>query len=163
MFINPESGDYSVKAESPALKMGFKNFSMDKFGVQKPELKAIARIPVFPQPLRANKVSAGAGGEFRGKWQGATVKGLSGEEYSAFGVRKEDGGIYLVDVPAESFAAKAGLKTGDLVQAINGKSVKITEELIKATDRAKGKPLEIRYVRGQISGILRMKYYEHKK
>jgi len=30
MFLDPEKGDYRVKAESPALKLGFKNFDMDK-------------------------------------------------------------------------------------------------------------------------------------
>jgi len=38
-----------VKDGSPALALGFVNFPMDQFGVQKPELKAIARIPQLPQ------------------------------------------------------------------------------------------------------------------
>jgi len=37
MFVDPANGDYRVKPESPALKLGFKNFPMDQFGVQKPE------------------------------------------------------------------------------------------------------------------------------
>ena len=50
MFVDPAQGDYRVKANSPALKIGFKNFPMNRFGVQKPELKAIARVPRFPVP-----------------------------------------------------------------------------------------------------------------
>jgi hypothetical protein len=42
-FIDPAHGDYRVKDGSPALALGFVNFPMDQFGVQKPELKAIAR------------------------------------------------------------------------------------------------------------------------
>jgi len=38
MFIDPDGGDYRVKPNSPALKLGFKNFPMDKFGVIKPEM-----------------------------------------------------------------------------------------------------------------------------
>jgi len=34
LFINPEKGDYRVSANSPALKLGFKNFPMDEFGHQ---------------------------------------------------------------------------------------------------------------------------------
>jgi hypothetical protein len=47
-FIDPAKGDYRVKEGSPALALGFVNFSMDEFGVQTPELKAIARTPLLP-------------------------------------------------------------------------------------------------------------------
>jgi len=154
MFIGPEKGDYRVKDDSPALKLGFKNFPMDHFGVQKAELKAISRTPELPvvRQAKSEKVAA-----VLSYWQGATVRNLSGEEYSAFGVSKEEGGIFLVDVPAGSFAARAGLKTNDLIQAINDESVKKTADLVKATGRAEGKPLEVRYVRGQKSETIVMK------
>ena len=45
LFVDPEHGNYSVKKDSPALKLGFKNFPMDQFGVLKPELKRIAQVP----------------------------------------------------------------------------------------------------------------------
>lgn len=32
LFIDPARGIYAVKLESPALKLGFKNFLMDQFG-----------------------------------------------------------------------------------------------------------------------------------
>ena len=34
LFVDPEHGDYSVAANSPALQLGFKNFPMDEFGHQ---------------------------------------------------------------------------------------------------------------------------------
>jgi len=34
MFIDPDNGDFRLKADSPALKLGFKNVSMTDFGVQ---------------------------------------------------------------------------------------------------------------------------------
>ncbi len=47
-FVNPAAGDYRVKPGSPALALGFRNFTMDQFGVQRPALKAIARTPLLP-------------------------------------------------------------------------------------------------------------------
>lgn len=59
MFIDPANGDFRVKENSPAIKLGFKNFPMNNFGVQRTELKAIARtpeitIPGFPPDLSAS-------------------------------------------------------------------------------------------------------------
>ena len=42
LFIDPVKGDYRVQPNSPALKLGFKNFPMDNFGVLKPEFQAEA-------------------------------------------------------------------------------------------------------------------------
>ena len=42
LFIDPTKGDYRVQSNSPALKLGFKNFPMDNFGVLKPEFQAEA-------------------------------------------------------------------------------------------------------------------------
>ncbi len=53
MFVDPADGDFRVKEGSPALKLGFVNFPMDQFGVQKPELKAIARTPEMPRLVAA--------------------------------------------------------------------------------------------------------------
>jgi hypothetical protein len=47
-FVDPAHGDYRVKQGSPAQTLGFVNFPMNQFGVQKPELKAIARSPELP-------------------------------------------------------------------------------------------------------------------
>ena len=40
-FIDPENYDLHVADDSPALKLGFKNFPMDNFGVRKAEFKRI--------------------------------------------------------------------------------------------------------------------------
>lgn len=44
-FYDPARGDFRVREGSPALTLGFENFAMDTFGVQKPQLKAIAKTP----------------------------------------------------------------------------------------------------------------------
>ncbi len=156
MFINQAGGDYRVKEDSPAIKLGFKNFAMDKFGVQTPKLKSIAKTPVLPAKWTKPQVVMGASAIY---WQGASVKELSGEEFSAFGVSKEQGGIHLVTVPAKSFAALAGFQKGDLVQTINEKATKTTTQLLQLTNEAKGQPLEIQYVRGQKSRKMVMTNY----
>ena len=43
MFVDAAKGDYRVKADSPALKLGFKNFPMDRFGTQKKEFQPIIK------------------------------------------------------------------------------------------------------------------------
>jgi len=48
LFIDRERGDYRISDGSPALELGFRNFPMDQFGVQKPSLKALARTPQLP-------------------------------------------------------------------------------------------------------------------
>jgi hypothetical protein len=47
-FVDPAQADYRVKERSPAVALGFVNFPMDRFGVQRPALKALARTPVLP-------------------------------------------------------------------------------------------------------------------
>jgi hypothetical protein len=42
MFVDPGKGDYHVKPESPAIKLGFKNFDVDKAGL----------LPDFPEQWR---------------------------------------------------------------------------------------------------------------
>ena len=158
LFLDPSQGDYRVMPNSPALKLGFKNFPMDRFGVQSPKLKAIARTPKLPEIRIALKKSISHTASY---WQGATVKQLSGEAFSAFGVSKEQGGIHLLKVPAGSFAARASLKTGDLVQSINGKATKTVIDLQRASDRAKGKDLSITYVRRQKARSTMMKAYSY--
>jgi len=146
LFLDPVKGDYRVAADSPALKLGFKNFPMDRFGVQSPKLKAIARTPVLPEIRTVPPKTISDSAAY---WQGATVKVLSGEAFSAFGVSKEQGGVHLLKVPAGSFAAQAGFNKGDLIQSINGQATKTIATLHRASDQAQGKALSISYVRSQ--------------
>jgi len=150
MFVDSAKGDFSVKPGSPALKLGFKNFPMDKFGVVKPELKKIARTPKIPVPNIPKDMKGVVPEEPKktATWFGAKIKALEGEDFSAFGVAKEEGGIQLVEVPTGSKAAKAGLKAGDVIQSMNGRSVKTNADLMVAA-RFAGKKIKIGYVRAQ--------------
>lgn len=144
LFVDPASGDFRVQDDSPALTIGFKNFPMDQFGVQKAALKAVARTPIIPE-LKGIKSSAKQD-DAASIWQGATVLALTGEAYSAFGISKDDGGVHLIKVPDGTPAAGFGLKTGDLIQSFNGKAIQTLEDLMNA---AVGKQLDITIVRGQ--------------
>lgn len=48
LFVNPGKSDYSVRSSSPALKLGFRNFPMNRFHVRSAHLKALARTPDIP-------------------------------------------------------------------------------------------------------------------
>ena len=60
-----------------------------------------------------------------------------------------DGGVVLLDVPADSAAARAGLRKDDLIQEINASKVSNVKELTTATSAAGQDPMEVRFVRGQ--------------
>jgi len=129
MFVDPLAGDYRVKAGSPALKLGFENFPMDRFGVTRPELRKIARTPPLPGTLEAAGVRSGGWGRRYGtpktaRWLGAKIKSIDSRgEMSAVGLGDRNG-VLVVDVPAGSPAARAGLKANDVIRAVNGRGVK---------------------------------------
>jgi len=148
MFIDPAAGDFRVEEGSPALKMGFKNFPMDQFGVKKPSLKAIVRTPVIPVVSDSEAIIGGMS-TAASYWLGVRLHGLEGEEFSAFGVTKADGGVQLVDVPANSPAAKAGLKSNDLIQALNDRKITGTADLLDAVAALGDAPLDVRVIRNQ--------------
>ena len=146
LFVNPAVGDFSVKANSPALIAGFKNFPMDQFGVQKPSLKAKARTPEF---AAVEKRDEKAGVAMSYSWLDARLHTLVGEEYSAYGVAKEGGGVALERVPAESPLAGEGFKSGDLIQSVDEKKVANAHELLLAVEMVGEASPKIGFVRGQ--------------
>jgi hypothetical protein len=148
MFLNPAAADFRVADDSPALKLGFKNFPMDQFGVKKPALKAIAKTPVIPV-VRTPGSDSTKQTALRLIWLGAPLHGLTGEEFSAFGVSKDDAGVQLVKVPAGSAAARAGLRENDLIQGVNGQKVSHTDHLFAALNRAGDTPLKLSVIRNQ--------------
>ena len=129
MFRNPEKGDFTIEENSLALKLGFKNFPMDKFGVQKPELKAIAKQPEIPE---LNIVSFQNRGKRIKVWLGGTLKNIeTPEEQSASGLFSMDG-VIVLKVKESSKLAKSGIKDGDVIVGIEGEKVNnISELLIK--------------------------------
>ena len=135
-FVDPANGDFRVREGSPAMEIGFENFPMDQFGVKKPSLKAIAATPVLPElnirgkldkPRRDAPKNAVVLPTY---FLGAKVTSLTGEQFSAFGASKEDGGIAVSEIQEESTAAGIGLLEGDLIQGAGAKPVRVVEDLM---------------------------------
>jgi hypothetical protein len=148
MFVDPAKGDFRVKPDSPALKVGFKNFPMDQFGVKKPSLKAIARTPEIPQLMLFQESGTKAATARSMEWLGATLTELSGVEFSAYGVSQADGGVALSGVGPRTQAAKVGLQNEDLIQAVNGRKTPNVKQFNRATAKAKG-TIQLKVVRDQ--------------
>ncbi len=60
---------------------------------------------------------------------------------------KEGGGVLVTEVEKESPAAAAGLKSGDVITAVNGKPVAEATDLVRAMDKSKSSEQEITYLR----------------
>jgi hypothetical protein len=127
-FLNPKEGDYRVSEDSPALKLGFINFSMSMFGVKKASLKALAKTPEIPiiwsikdpnnkEPLTINLL-------------GATVKNIETiEERSASGLRKT-AGVLIVNIDKNSVIGKSNLKVGDVIIEGEGNEINLIPDLM---------------------------------
>jgi len=84
------------------MALGFVNFAMDRFGVQKPALKALARTPELPgrRPVAAAPVVRDT--TLR-SWFGASVRNIADEgEMSAFGLPGVTGVLLLEVRPTRS-------------------------------------------------------------
>lgn len=130
-FADPSCGDYTLDANSEALRKGFKNIDMN-FGVVSGRLRALARVPRFPDIARLD------GQEHKGgktEWQGVTVKGLEtlGEQ-SAVGY-KDLCGVLVLSVRNDSFW-HSQLSAGDLLIECNGQKVCNVADLKKAASPA---------------------------
>ncbi len=148
-FVDPASGDYRVQEDSPALTLGFQNFPMDRFGVQSPRLRSIARTPDLPTVRTIEAQETGPAEKAVRVWLQARVRELEGEEFSAFGVSRDAAGVHLAEVPEGSLAAASGLRTNDVVQRLNGRPVKRLSDLYRLQDAADGQPLTVGLVRDQ--------------
>jgi hypothetical protein len=163
LFLDPARGDYRVRDGSPALRLGFENFPMERFGVLKPALRAIARTPVLPgAPPVAGKPDTSTQGNPAARavlqWRGATFRMLAGEDYSAYGVARDVGGMAAVGVPPGSAAAADGIQVGDVVQRIEGTPAATVEAVLRAMHAFEGRnsTVECAIVRNQVTHSLRM-------
>ncbi|MBD2755854.1 PDZ domain-containing protein [Spirosoma validum] len=145
-FLNPEHGDYRVSKDSPALAVGFQNFSMHQFGVQKPALRALARSPKLPALLNAQQEK----NVTEMTWLGVTIRNVQGlGDRSAFGLPDENGIVVLM-VPKENRLAAAGLQKGDVIRTANGTDVATIRQLVDLQQQLHFmKTLPIRVMRNQ--------------
>jgi hypothetical protein len=156
LFVNPFKGDYRVKAGSPVLQMGFTNFPMDQFGVQKPSLKAIARTPEFPCSSNATASQASNRDDRVVDWAQAKVRNIVGQaEMSAYGTPGETG-VLVLDVPAGGALEQAGLRKDDVITACDGKKIDTVNDLPQFIAGAQH-GLELSVLRDQKNAVRQLK------
>jgi hypothetical protein len=127
LFVNASTGDYAVASTSPAFQIGFKNFPMNEFGVQKAVLKKLALQPQIPTLLNAQPLS---GKTSTISFLGGTLKNVEGlGDRSAYGLPDETGIIILTTGP-NSLLTKSGLLEKDVIRTADGKAVKNINELL---------------------------------
>lgn len=127
-FVNDAAGDFTLKPNSKALTIGFRNFPMDEFGVVSPHLKQLAAQPPITGIRILDPGKKGATTE----WLGAVIKNVEtlGEQ-SASGLPDKQG-VLVVQVSPGSLAASGGLQAGDVIRQINGKAVANVAEMLNA-------------------------------
>ena len=108
-FIDSVNGDYRVRETSPAIALGFENFPMDQFGVQKPSLKAIAKTPAIPS-FNIDISNASKPAETTYEWMGVELKDPMPQELSAYGLRFDIGGVLMTSVSDTTMAAQYGFR-----------------------------------------------------
>lgn len=145
MFVDPAVGDFRVKEGSPAFEIGFKNFPMDQFGVKKPRLKVIAKTPIIPtlkgESKQTRKVSY--------NWSGMQLAPLQGEEFSAYGISSEEGGLVVKKIPMNSAFHARGVKRGDILLTVNERPLLNKRSIEKIIKKPYAKDLRLVVVRNQ--------------
>ena len=116
-----------VSEQSPAIEVGFINFSMDHFGVQKPELRKIAKTPTIPTLV----FPAGSKHAIKTTdWLGANLKNIETMgERSAAGL-EETNGILITQILENSLAHRGGLEEGDVIVKCENNKVNNVNELL---------------------------------
>lgn len=128
VFVNASEGNYTVKNASEALTVGFKNFPMQSFGVQKISLKKRALQPEFTALLTNESVEGKA---VAINWLGSLLKNVEGlGERSAYGLPDETG-VIITSIGANSLLSKAGLQPKDVIRMANNKPVKTIRDLLE--------------------------------
>jgi hypothetical protein len=151
MFVDAAHGDYRVREGSPALRLGFRNFRMDQFGVQKSSLRAIARTPKLPggeaEPAATLQSSRD---RTPWNWLGATLRNVAGMgEVSAAGLPRETG-VLVLEAPPASAAFRLGLRRDDVILAVGDAAVDSVATLKRIVgSRNASTPLQLRITRSQ--------------
>jgi len=159
-FVAPAIGDYSVRPDSPAIRIGFKNVTMNDFGVRPRRLRRRAEHPGYPLPL--GDIAPAAAAEER-SFAGMALKSVTtAGEQSAAGL-PEKAGVMVLSVDKGSPAAAAGFKPGDVIIALPGdagdtrQAINTAEELLaEFKSRRWRNEIAVRVMRNQAPSDLRL-------
>lgn len=130
LFLDPQNGDYTVREDSPALGLGFRNFPMNQFGTLKPAFQNHVRNqPRRFAPAATDTIHKRDSQEH--VWLGAVIKNLVGAgEKSATGMASETG-VLLQTVSSASAAHRIGFRENDVILGIRGQEVSTVDDLLK--------------------------------
>jgi len=135
LFINAVDGDFRVQDNSPALKLGFRNFPMDQFGVRDSALMQIAEKPDIPELMTITDDQ-----QYRSpviNWLGAHMKNVeSMAERSAAGL-SETSGVMVLDVDQGSAAQRCGLQKDDVLIRAGGETIDRVPHLMRVYQQKK--------------------------
>ena len=144
-FKNPSIGDYTMTETSPAFFVGFRNFSMDSFGVVSPALRAQAKP--FPLPELLNLTSTNNPDEVH-YFMGMKIKNLTTlGERSATGMSSETG-VLVLEVSAQS-QVMGYLKPNDVLLKYNSRVIRTVSDLQEARMAQIGSNCEVTVFRNQ--------------
>lgn len=143
-FVDPKNGDFRLKKGSVAFTTGFKNFTMDSFGVISPRLKTLAKKPPLPNVLVSDSVDDNNMIDFMGtKLKNLTTLG----ERSATGM-DEIRGVLVVELTQGS-GAITYLQPNDVILSLNGVKVNNLQDLLQARRSVIGSGTEMVIFRNQ--------------
>ncbi|WP_299780789.1 PDZ domain-containing protein [uncultured Formosa sp.] len=154
MFKDPKHLDFSVTENSPALKIGFKNFPMDQFGVQKESFKKIAKtpeVPILKDPSEKQSSPVVA-------WLRNQLKSVeSQQEQSAYGLNSAEGVIVLNIWKPSPAVQNNGIKKGDVILQADGKLVKNVQDFFSINVENSTHEMELVVMRNQSEKTINIK------
>ncbi|MCK0156292.1 PDZ domain-containing protein [Cellulophaga sp. F20128] len=125
-FADAANGNYDLKENTAAAKIGFQPFKTDVFGVKNEKLKALAQKPTFPDLY----FSANSKASDKVTWQHAVLKNIETmAERSASGLNKT-AGVLVVSLEESSILKKSGIAVGDVIVSAEGKEINSIADLI---------------------------------
>ncbi|MCG6191236.1 alpha-L-fucosidase [Maribellus maritimus] len=154
MFVDPINYDFRVKSNSPALEVGFKNFSMKEFGVTKPSFLAIVErdYPIYrsfdPSVLFAEKgnkrlvLQEDIVYQFIGSYL-EDLNTQSERSVAGVGVNK---GVFINSVDEKSLSSRSGLKAGDAILEVNDAAIESAADFMEIIRRNPGKKVKLHVV-----------------
>ncbi|GAB5552972.1 MAG: PDZ domain-containing protein [Saprospiraceae bacterium] len=157
LFNDPQELDYSVSENSPALQLGFKNFPMDQFGVQKPTLQQLAKTPDIPVIKQTDALKKASSPTVH--WLRNSIKSVdSKEEQSAYGLPSPEGVILLNVWRGSPVVKDGGLKKGDVIMEVDGEAVKNVKDFFTILRKKnQSKLLQIGVMRNQSKQVLEVR------
>ena len=147
LFTDPSTGNYTPKAESKVIDLGFTSFGMNNFGVKNKKLRALANTPEIPKLFFG---AAGTGSSIY-NWLGTEIKNVENmAERSASGLSRT-AGVIVLSVDENSLAQKAGIKINDVILHCEGEEVNTISDLMRS------------YQKNNWHGKLKLKIFRNQK